>query len=83
MRALTDDERRVVMMLAAEIKSDEERQQLLADLDHCMVEATVPDGSILRVAIEHYQRPSGHGREGWLRLFGQISLRDKWICLSG
>jgi hypothetical protein len=21
--------------------------------------------------------------EGWLRLFGQISLRDKWICLSG
>jgi hypothetical protein len=21
--------------------------------------------------------------EGWLRLFGQISLRDDWICLSG
>jgi len=22
-------------------------------------------------------------KQRWLRLFGQISLRDKWICLSG
>jgi len=62
MRKLTNEERRVVLMLAAEIKSDDERHQLLADLDHCMVEATVPDGSILRFEIEGYQRPPGHGR---------------------
>lgn len=62
MRVLTDYEREVVLQLAARIASDAERNQLIADLDHCTVEATVPDGSILRVAIEHYQRPSGHGR---------------------
>jgi site-specific DNA recombinase len=29
------------------------------------------------------RRESKERMEGWLRLFGQISLRDKWICLSG
>jgi hypothetical protein len=69
MRTLTGEERRVVLMLAAEFKSDEERHQLLADLDHCTVEATVPDASILRFDIRGYKRPPGHGR-------GQYGAKD-------
>ena len=29
------------------------------------------------------QELAATGTKGWLRLFGQISLRDKWTCLSG
>jgi hypothetical protein len=62
MRALTSDERRIILMLAARFGSDEERGQLLADLDHCSVKETVPDGSILAFDIAGYQRPLERGR---------------------
>jgi len=89
MRALTDDERKVVLQLAAKIASEAERNQVIADLDHCMVEEKVPDGSLLRVAIEHYQRPSGHGR-GLYRarddpeVTGIVkeTMAQRWRCCS-
>jgi hypothetical protein len=62
MRTLTADERRIILMLAAKIGSDEERDQLLADLDRCSIKETVPDGSILAFDIAGYQRPLDHGR---------------------
>lgn len=61
MRALTADERRIIVALAAKL-SDEERNQLLADLERCSVKETVPDGSILAFDIADYQRPLEHGR---------------------
>jgi len=60
MRALTDSERHAILALAAEFKSDVERNQLLADLDHCAVEEKVPDGSLLVFNISGYSRPPGH-----------------------
>jgi hypothetical protein len=62
MRALSDDERRVILLLAEEFKSDKERLQLLSDLGCSEVYPTIPDGSILRFDINGYSRPSGHGR---------------------
>jgi hypothetical protein len=62
MRTLTADERRIIVMLAAKIGSDEERGQLLADLDRCSVKEKVPDGSILAFDIAGYQRPLEQGR---------------------
>lgn len=59
-RALSVEERRAVMMLAAAIKSDGERDQLLADLDNCTVEERTPNGSLLSFDIFGYQRPPGH-----------------------
>jgi len=60
MRTLTDSERNAILALAAEFKSDVERNQLLADLDHCTVEEKVPDGSLLVFNIPGYSRPPGH-----------------------
>ncbi len=60
MRALIDEERHAILALAAEFKSDAERNQLLADLDHCAVEEKVPDGSLLVFNISGYSRPPGH-----------------------
>jgi hypothetical protein len=62
MRTLTSDERRVILLLAAEVGSDEERGQLLIDLDHCSVKQTISDGSILVFDIDGYQRPIERGR---------------------
>jgi len=62
MRGLTEAERRVIMLLAAQFKSEIEREQLLADLDHCSVQETVADGSILAFDVAGYQRPPEHGR---------------------
>jgi hypothetical protein len=62
MRGLTEAERRVIALLAAQLESDAEREQLLADLDHCSVKETVPDGSILTFDIVDYQRPLERGR---------------------
>jgi hypothetical protein len=62
MRDLTTEERRVILMLAAKFGSDEERAQLLADLDRCSVKETVSDGSMLVFDIADYQRPLEHGR---------------------
>ena len=61
-RALTDEERRVILQLAAKFASDEERNKLVTDLDRCLVSETVPDGSILSFDITDYQRPPGKGR---------------------
>jgi hypothetical protein len=60
MRALTGSERNAIKALAAEFMSDEERMQLLADLDNCAVEEKTPDGSLLCFSILCYHRPSGH-----------------------
>ena len=57
MRALTSEERRIILMLAAKFGSEEERRQLLTDLDRCSVKETVPDGSILAFDIDGYDRP--------------------------
>lgn len=59
MRDLTDDERRVILALAAGFESGEERNQLMADIGDCAVEETVPDGSILVFNIVNYVRPQG------------------------
>jgi hypothetical protein len=62
MRELTVEERRVILMLAEKFGSEAERDQLLADIDHCSVRETVQDGSILAFDIPGYQRPPEHGR---------------------
>jgi len=62
MRALTEGERRAVLALATRFGSDNERDQLLSDLDHCTVTEAVPDGSILSFDVEGYQRPTEPGR---------------------
>lgn len=49
-------------MLAEQFGSEDEKEQLLTDLDHCFVSETVPDGSILSFEIEGYKRPPEHGR---------------------
>jgi hypothetical protein len=51
MQALTEFERHAILALAEEFNSDEERDQLLADLVNCSVEETVPDGSLLEFSI--------------------------------
>jgi hypothetical protein len=61
-RPLTDEERLVTLMLADRIGSKEEKDQLLADLQHCSVEETAPDRSLLSFEIEGYQRPGEQGR---------------------
>jgi hypothetical protein len=62
MRALTDDERAVIKMLAEKFGSDEERDQLLTDLDRSSVTETAPDGSMLSFDIAGYERPPENGR---------------------
>jgi hypothetical protein len=62
MRALNEDEQRVILALAARFGSDSERDQLLSDLDRCSVNEAVPDGSILSFDIDGYQRPTEPGR---------------------
>lgn len=63
MRTLTDAERHAIEELAAEFGSDEERNQLLSDLNHCAVQGKTPDGSVLVFEISGYERPPGH-RQG-------------------
>jgi len=60
MRALTEHERRVILMLAEELKYPEQRVQLLADLRSCTVEEMTPDSSVLTFHIRGYERPAGH-----------------------
>jgi hypothetical protein len=72
MRSLTESERRVILLLADQFKSSEEREQLLVDLDRCSVRETVADGSILAFDIAGYQRSSGHGR-------GQYRGKDGFV----
>ena len=62
MRDLIPDERRVILLLATKLGSDEERNQLLADLERCTVEEKVPDGSILGFNITGYERQLEPGR---------------------
>lgn len=69
MRALTNEERQAIMMLAGKLESDEQRAQLLIDLENSVVKETVPDGSILSFDIGGYQRPPSHGR-------GQYRAKD-------
>jgi hypothetical protein len=59
-RVLTDVERHAILALAAEFNSDDERDQLLADLVNCSVKETAPDGSLLEFVIPGYVRPAGH-----------------------
>ena len=66
MRTLTDGELNAITMLAREIGSVAERDQLLADLKGYTVEATVPDGSILTFSIDGYQRPSDPGQNSFI-----------------
>jgi hypothetical protein len=65
MRALTDEERGVVLRLSKEIKSPEEERQLLTDLANCTVQEAVPDGSRLRFEVPGYERPTYRGQHGF------------------
>lgn len=62
MRGLTEAERRVILLLADQFKSSDERDQLRADLDQSSVRETAPDGSMLVFEITGYQRPAKPGR---------------------
>ena len=42
-----------------------------------------PRASLSRSTPAEYSPARTAVGQGWLRLFGQKSLRDKWICLSG
>lgn len=62
MRKLTDGERGAIVTLAARLKSEEERNQLLANLDNSAVGEAAPDGSMLAFDIAGYERPAERGR---------------------
>lgn len=60
MRALTNEERWAVMLLAQAIRPDGDRAQVLADLENSKVRETAPDRSLLEFVIAGYERPPGH-----------------------
>jgi hypothetical protein len=57
MRKLTTMERSVILALTEAVGSEGGRNQLLLDMQNCMVEDMVPDGSMLRFHIGGYERP--------------------------
>lgn len=63
MRKLTNFEYKAVSAMAEEVGSDEEREQLLLDIQNCAVEDASPDGSRLIFHIEGYQRPPHRGQD--------------------
>ena len=62
MRTLTALERTAVLALAAEIGSDEERNQLIEDLGHCKVDV-LSNGGRLMFHVEGYERPAYRGQD--------------------
>ncbi|SRR5581483_572261 len=79
MRGLTEEERQAIVTLAAELKSDQEREQLMVDITHCAVEERTPDGSLLTFIIPGYERPAGHKQSSYRGKNGfpvEGSMRD-------
>jgi len=64
MRTLTALERTAVLALAAEIASDDERNQLVEDLAHCKVDV-LSHGARLMFHIEGYERPRYRGQDAF------------------
>jgi hypothetical protein len=65
MRRLTELEREALFTLANEVGKDGEREQLLSDLKHCVVEEASPDGSRVIFHIDGYQRPPYRGQDAF------------------
>jgi hypothetical protein len=65
MRILTNAERSAIEALAGKFRSDEERDQLLSDLNNCTVHDTTSDGSLIAFEISGYQRPPGHKQRAY------------------
>lgn len=63
MRAMTATERKVMLALAKVVGSEQERNQLLLDIQNCTVEDMASDGSMVRFQIAGYDRPPQHGRD--------------------
>jgi hypothetical protein len=63
MRKLTQAEYAAVVVLAEEVGSDAEREQLLVDIENCSVETTNRDSSILLFHIDGYERPPHRGQD--------------------
>lgn len=65
MRPLNLLERKAIFALANEVGKTDEREQLLWDLDHCLVEEASPDGSRVVFHIEGYHRPTYEGQDAF------------------
>jgi hypothetical protein len=65
MRTLSEGEHKAVLALSAKFLSDREREQLIVDIENCLVEEVVPDGSRLRFHIRGYQRPEYRGQHAF------------------
>lgn len=65
MRQLTESERVALLALANEVGKDGEREQLLSDLKHCLVEDAPPDGSRVVFHIDGYHRPPYRGQDAF------------------
>ncbi|WP_157006715.1 DUF6984 family protein [Luteibacter yeojuensis] len=65
MRRLTELERKALFALANAVGKDDEREQLMSDLEHCFVEEASPDGSRVVFHIDGYQRPPYRGQDAF------------------
>jgi len=66
MRRLSELEKEALFALAKAVGRDDEREQLISDLDHCLVEEASPDGSRIVFHIDGYQRPPYRGQDAFL-----------------
>jgi hypothetical protein len=62
MRPLSELEKEALSALAKAVGEDDERDQLIYDLDHCLVEEATPDGSRVIFYIAGYERPPCRGQ---------------------
>lgn len=65
MRRLTALESKALFRMANEVGKDDERDQLMDDLGHCLVQEESPDGSRVIFHIEGYRRPPYHGQDSF------------------
>lgn len=63
MRSLTIGERKALLALASEVRSDAERVQLIYDLTHCVVEDLLPNAEKIMFHVDGYERPDYRGQD--------------------
>lgn len=64
MRKLTDAEHAALLLMIQRLPQ-EQRQQVMSDLEVCSVEEVTPDGSRLQIYIPGYDRPPYRGQHAY------------------
>ena len=79
MRALTESERHAILVLAEELGSSSERDQLLSDIATCLVRDRASDKSLLELILPGYKRRAGQKQHAYRGKDGfpvEGSMRD-------